>query len=385
MVSKSRLRVGIIGCGNVAAHDHTPALGQIESVVPVAVADPVVTRRRQVLSLLDLSPEAGFDSHQAMLDAHPLDYVVVAVPPSFRQEIIADCARHGVHALCEKPVATHPVQAHHFQSTMAAAGLKLGLVHNYLYYPEYVLLRQLIVESTIGDLRHFTLNFLGVPDNPGARDYRPRWRHDPAAAGGGVLMDMIHALYLAEFLMGKQIQAVSAVIDNLGNANGQVEDLALLNLYFQNSYATINMGWGKGPGGVEVTGSDGRILVFYQDYGTGPFSELESFTLVNGNGRQTFHPRQNNTVNDFVAIHQDFVAAIQEDREPVATAENGRRALEAALAAYTSAWQGQIISLPLPQDHPVYLHGVTGLHRLTPRIDSPLVKRGLFGLEKRRS
>jgi len=53
---------------------------------------------------------------------------------------------------------------------------------------------------------------LGVVDSPGAAGYRPQWRHDPAAAGGGVLMDMLHGTYLAGHLLGAPVTGMSAFV-----------------------------------------------------------------------------------------------------------------------------------------------------------------------------
>jgi predicted dehydrogenase len=387
MAADTPLKVGVIGCGNVVANDHAPALRHLDSVEAVAVSDPAPANRERVLSLLDLPAEAGFETHLAMLDAHSLDYALVATPPNIRRQIVADCADRGVHVLSEKPLATRPADAQNMENTMTAAALRSGMVHNYLHYPEYVLLRELIASGAIGELRHIALNFLGVPDNPGSRGFNPQWRHDPDMAGGGVLMDMIHALYLAEHLVGEEAQAVSAVIDNLGYAGGQVEDLALLHLYFQRSYGSVNMAWAEGPGGVEVTGDAGRILVFYRDHGTGPFSTLESFTLYNEEGRREFQPRQSQALgqsqtsaSNFVAVHEEFSRAVSEDRQPIAPFGAGRRSLETAMAAYASAVEGHVVPLPLAADHPAFQIGLAGLRQVTPWSGSRPVQRGFFGL-----
>jgi predicted dehydrogenase len=366
----------------VVVNDHAPALTRLRSVVsPIAVADPAAARRKAVLKMLDLPAGAGFVSHSSLLEAHRPDYVLVAVPPGHRREIIADCARRGIHVLLEKPIATRPADASLFQQLMENAGLKFGLVHNYLFYPEYRQIQELVRDGAIGPVRHITLNFLGVPDSPGARAYRPLWRHDPGEAGGGVLMDMIHAVYLAEHLMEGEVEAVGAVVDNLGYPEGEVEDLALLHLHFPQGYVTINMAWGHGPGGVEVSGARGRILVFYQDYGTGPFSDIDHFLLINEKGKQAFYPRVGfEKNNNFLKIHENFVSAIRQDQQPLAPASVGKRNLETALAAYVSALEGRVIRIPFASDHPVYLEGVQGLRKLSYGEENSLVRRGLFGL-----
>ncbi len=284
-----QLKAGIIGCGNVA-FGHARALRQLEGVTIVGIADPTPPRRQKMQAELALPDAACFADAEDLL-AQGLDYVVVATPQHVRRPIVEACSRAGVHVLSEKPIATTPADGQAMVDAMRAANLRYGIMHNYLYYGEYELALRLIGEGAVGRVRHVTLNFLGVPDHPGAAEYRPTWRHDPAAAGGGILMDMIHAVYLAEHLMGGPIRAVSAVVDNLDHPAEQVEDFTIANYHFDGGYATVNMWWGKGPGGVEISGTEGRILIFYENYGTGPFTKPATFTLVNGGGVTQYPPR----------------------------------------------------------------------------------------------
>ena len=287
------LRVGIVGCGNVVVRAHAPALFEHPASRVVAVADPVRARVEEVVALLDLGEQAGFSSHAAMFDQADLDYVLVAVPPSLREPIIEDAFRSGLHVLSEKPITIKPSIGKRLIRAAAAHKLNYGMVHNYLYFSEYVLLREKISQGTIGAPRHISLNFLGVPDLPGHADYRPLWRHDLGEAGGGILMDMIHVLYVAEFLIGAEIQAVSGVIDNLGYPGEPIEDIALIHLYFEGAYASVNLGWGHGPGGIEITGSEGRILAFYENYSTGPFNKLDQFVVITQNEVRQISPPEN--------------------------------------------------------------------------------------------
>jgi predicted dehydrogenase len=196
-------------------------------------------------------------------------------------------------------------------------------------------------------------------------------------------MDMIHAVYLAEFLLGGPIREVSALVDNLDHPGDQVEDFTIVNYHFDSGYATINMWWGNGPGGVEISGTEGRILVFYENYGTGPFTKLESFTLVNAQGRQSFDPRTSGKEDPFVQIHRDFIAATRSGRDPVAPGEAGLQALQATLAAYASGATGHIMALPLSQENPLFQLGVAGLGDLDLWKNGPLFRRGVFGLHQR--
>ena len=104
---------------------------------------------------------------------------------------------------------------------------------------------ELIAAGEIGPVEVALLDWLGCRDNPGNAAYQPRWRHDPRAAGGGVLMDMLHIVYLAEALLGRPIERVSGWVHAAG-ARRPVEDIALARFEADGRAALVNVGWGAG-------------------------------------------------------------------------------------------------------------------------------------------
>ena len=98
-----------------------------------------------------------------------------------------------------------------------------------------------------------------------------RWRHNAADSGGGVLTDMLHIVYLAHWIMGGPPTSVSATIDRRLDEDGDVEDIALVRYTYPTGYAFVNMAWGKGPGGLDIGGTRGRIVMETEDDGTHPF------------------------------------------------------------------------------------------------------------------
>lgn len=371
-----KTKVGIIGCGNIAVNGHVPALKELHEVEVVGVADPVAQNRQQVLDLLGLPQDRGHTDHRALLD-EGVHYVALTVPPKFRRAIVEDCASAGVHVLSEKPISTIPADGRAMIDTMRDTGLRIGMVHNYHYFPHFAKAHQLIDEGAIGQLRHVTLQWLGMSDWPGSPGYKPRWRHDMGEAGGGILMDMLHAMYMAAWYIGP-IYAVSAVVDQLNDGSGSVEDFSLVHLYGRDAYATVNMWWGRGPNGAEFSGTGGQIRHFGGDHHCP--EAAQPFTLFNDSGRREYS-FDNDYIGSFPRIHTNFIQAIQNDVNPLAPAEAGLAALEATLAAYISAATGRVVSLPLPSDHPVFLAGVAALNQLELWEAGPVVQHGIFGMK----
>jgi predicted dehydrogenase len=221
-----------------------------------------------------------------------------------------------------------------------------------------------------------------VEDRPGAAAYIPRWRHSAADSGGGVLMDMLHIVYLANWFMGGQPTAVNAVVDKRLEGDGDVEDIALVRYSYPNGHALVNMAWGVGPGGVSIAGTRGRVMMVNQDFGTHPFVPAERVHVVSTSGSRSWTPRDA-VAYGMAGIAADFRDAVSEGREPAANGEIGLQVLDAVLGAYVSGALGQAVPLPLAHDHPVYHQGSAGIADLDLPDASPVARRGLFGIAAR--
>jgi predicted dehydrogenase len=200
-------------------------------------------------------------------------------------------------------------------------------------------------------------------------------------------MDMIHAVYLAEWLLGSEAEQVMAFVDAPEYAHRKpvVEDLALLQIAFPNGYAAIHMGWGEGTGGVDVTGSEGHLRMRYNQYQTSGFNQAAELYSVR-RWERTDHELDNlptymgHIAHSFTGLWADFRDAIRENREPIAPAKAGKRALEIALGAYLSGATGRTLTLPLLTDHPVYQKGIEGIAEVEVWVASKTKQAGIFGL-----
>ncbi len=380
------LRVGLIGCGNVVSYGHKPALLTLPDVELRALADITPARRVIGQEWFGLAAADLYESYQGVIRRDDIDAIVVTVPQQFRRQIILDAFAAGKHVLSEKPLATTPATAAELITAATAANLTFGIVHNYHYLPEYRQIKELITNGTIGDLRVLTLHFLGVIDYPGAQEYQGDWRHT-LAAGGGILMDMIHAVYLTEWMFGATAQQVMAFVDapTYAHRQPQVEDLALLQIAFPTGYATIHVGWGEGVGGVDASGSAGHLRMRYQQYQTSGFNQPAELYTVQNWERTDHMPddlpaHADNIARSFTDLWREFHRAIREGRQPLASAEAGQRALELTMGAYLASVTGQTVSLPLDSQHPVYQQGIAGLAAVAAAPNSRTKQAGIFGL-----
>jgi predicted dehydrogenase len=262
-----------------------------------------------------------------------------------------------------------------------ANGVTLATVHNYHFMPVYCDIKEVLDSGEIGQPEIAVLNYLGVEDRPGAAAYSPRWRHRAADSGGGVLMDMLHVVYLANWFMGGPPLVVSAWVDQRLEGDGDVEDIALVRYAYANGQALVNMAWGVGPGGVEIGGTRGRVVMTNTDFGTHPFVPPARLDVVAESGSRSWTPREA-VAYGMAGIAGDFRDAVAADAEPVANGESGLRVLDAVLGAYVSAALVAEVTLPLPGNHPVYTRGSAGIADLDLPDASPVRRRGLFGVNQ---
>jgi predicted dehydrogenase len=344
----------------------------------VAAADPTPQRLQAAAAAAGLDADALYADWRELLARDDIDAVIVATPQRFRPEIVIAAAQAGKHILAEKPLALTLADAQAMIDAARANGVTLAVVHNYHFMPVYQSLKEVLDSGEIGEPEIVELNYLGVEDRPGAAAYIPRWRHSAADAGGGVLMDMLHIVYLANWLMGDDPIAVSAWVDRRLEGEGDVEDIALVRYTYPNGHALVNMAWGVGPGGVNIGGTRGRVMMVNRDFGTHPFVPVERVHVISESGTRSWTPEEP-IAYGMVGIAADFRDAVASGRPPVASGETGLRVLDAVLGAYVAGALGQEVTLPIPADHTVYHKGSAGIADLDLPASSPVARRGLFG------
>jgi predicted dehydrogenase len=316
-----------------------------------------------------------------------VDIVDVATPPRLHAEIAEAAAAAGKHVLCEKPITTIPAEAERMIARCRDAGVALGVWHNWAFYPEILAAEAVVASGEIGAVRLAIVDYLGIPDIKGAGETTHAWRHDPVAAGGGVLMDMLHCLYVTERMIGHDARRVSAWVS--GNADHpRVEATALCRLETDGPVALVNVGWGLGPGGVFIEGAEGVIEMRWQDGGTGPFVPLATMEVRTAAGVRREVDVEKLALPDIHVLAmrrlvEDFVEAVRAGREARMTGADGLHALEVALGAYASAALGRAVQVPLSPDDPVYREGVAAIPGLDGPAWSPVRRQGLYGPSQR--
>ena len=220
-----------------------------------------------------------------------IDVVDMVTPGDSHAEIAIAALEAGKHVLCEKPLANTVAEAEAMAEAAeraAARGVRAMVGFTYRRVPAVTFLRNLISEGAVGTVNQvrasYRQDWLVDPDMPLA------WRLQKEHAGSGALGDIgAHAIDLAQFVTGLNLEKVSGTIDTIvkerplldsgsglsgtaGNGYGQVtvDDIAIFTGRFDSgalaSFEASRFATGrKNALQIEVSGDKGALAFDLED------------------------------------------------------------------------------------------------------------------------
>ena len=199
----AKARIGVIGAGWWAVVNHIPLLKQLPDCEIVAVNRLGKTELAEVQATFGIA--RGFEDYRAMLDAVPMDGVVISSPHVLHYEHARAALEKGCHVLVEKPFTTNAADARALVALAKEQGREILVAYGWNFKPWVEEARRLV--SGVGRIEHIVLQmanaledlFAGQPmkETEGAM-FRPppsTWA-DPKRAGGFGWGQLTHALGL---------------------------------------------------------------------------------------------------------------------------------------------------------------------------------------------
>ncbi|UZX05284.1 Gfo/Idh/MocA family oxidoreductase [Arthrobacter sp. CDRTa11] len=198
-----------------------------------------------------------------------IDVVDIVTPGDSHAEIAIAALEAGKHVLCEKPLANTVAEAEAMAEAAERAsvqGIRAMVGFTYRRVPAVTFLRNLIAEGAVGTINQvrasYRQDWLVDPEMPLA------WRLQKEHAGSGALGDIgAHAIDLAQFVTGLNLEKVSGVIDTI------VKERPLLDY---GSGLSGTAGAGKG----QVTVDD--IAIFTGRFESGALASFEASRFATG-------------------------------------------------------------------------------------------------------
>ncbi len=209
----SKIKVAVIGCGNIANAAHIPAYMKNSEVEIKYFCDIIPERAEKCVEKYGCGTAVA-DYHDFLNDPE-IDAVSVCTHNDFHSIITIDFLKAGKHVMCEKPAARILSEALEMQKVAHETGkiLNIGVVNRFNTY--VMKIRELIESGELGEVYHVYASFRSHRSIPGiGGDFTIK-----AKAGGGSLIDWgVHFIDLVLYCCGdpKPISASGEAFCKLG-------------------------------------------------------------------------------------------------------------------------------------------------------------------------
>ena len=171
------------------------------------------------------------------------------------------------------------------------------------------------------------------------------WRLDSAAAGGGVVLDiLVHDADLLRFVLGREPLRISTRTLGAGMARAGLEDSAMSVIEFDGGVlAQTHESFAAAHAitRLHVLGTQGNL------YAEGSLTQAGDGTLTLRNAHGST-PIPVSAVDLYERGFERFVAACAGPGAPLASGEDGARAMAVALAGLQSARSGRVETISFP-------------------------------------
>lgn len=161
MSAKRKVKVGVVGCGVVAAAYYLPCLMSMETVELVAVCDRFETRTAACARLFGAKEQ--YLDYAEMIRRADIEAVFILTAPGTHVPFTLAAVESGRHVLLQKPMATNMGDARQIAASVRKASVKALIEPSQSspLDPEVAHLRDLVKKGVLGDVLWFSLAYTG--------------------------------------------------------------------------------------------------------------------------------------------------------------------------------------------------------------------------------
>ena len=363
------VNVAVVGCGGMGGgHAVAIATGSGQALWmtdgskgrELAPGDTDLRKKMALAGTFDIKEERqewarnqGFhtyNSFEEILDDPNVDVVLVATPNDDHKDLSIRAMRAGKHVLCEKPVMMNSKDLEDVMAVAKETGKVFYPRQNRRWDKDYLTMKKLYDEKTIGDVFHIESRYQGSRGIPGD------WR-GVKEKGGGMMFDWgVHLLDRIVLMIPEKIKTVYARMTHV--TNDEVDDGFIMNMTFESgTTATVEVGtcnfitlpiWymagTKGTAEIKDFQDHGHMVILRS------WEDKDATPILMGEGlSKTMAPRGEDTMDDLPLpdiaydrneLYSNLCDVVNGEAEPVIKNEEALRVLRLMEAALESDEKG---------------------------------------------
>ena len=355
------LRVGIIGCGDIANLNVLGYLGSQDTEL-IAICDTDIKRAGEKLERWGLRTVSIYKDYKKMVDHEDLDIVEILTPHHLHFPMTEYCAQAGVPGISvQKPLAHTITDCEKMIQVCKDEKVKLKLFENFRFYPVFLKAKELLDQGIIGELLDFRINSIGTggPSMPrGLKSLIWRIKVDTCGGGPWVYDDGIHKFSMALWLMEERhvekvygwIDYFTGVMDSPSyifwkypskNSDkppkyGSMQFTLAPNVYYPSNYYDCDEY-------IEISGTKGIMWLNQCTSGGNYISKSPQFppivVYVNGEVKSFGEDLPRDWRYSFINSTEHFINVIKNGGKPIYTGEEGKNLCIFAKMPYISQQQ----------------------------------------------
>lgn len=329
------IQVVIIGGGHFGQKRLQACLDLPEEMQVTGLVEPSRSTRDFINSTHNLNT---YSSLEALLNHTKPQAAIIATPNLYHSRLCVQALEHGLHVLCEKPLAINTKEAKKIVTAAKKYRRYVKTGSNHRFFQTVAQAHKLYSQGNIGQV----LSFKGSIGNDGSRTNNS-WFQDSRLSGGGTFIDNgCHLIDIARMFMG-DFDSSLGHISHLTSPKSSVEDYGSgVFVTKDGRQALITSSWNQWSGYLyfEIWGTKGYIFVDSKNH--------DLLTLGYKNKQKPVK------VFDYTLAPHDsyqreltyFANCLRRRQQPVPTALDGLKVISMIEGVYQSDHKKTWVDLP---------------------------------------
>lgn len=344
-ITDRKIRFALVGCGRIAQNHFLALKKHAAHAELVGVCD---VNSDALASASTGTGARAYSNLDELLKEADADIVALTTPSGLHSQQTIQIAESGRHVMTEKPMATRWTDGKRMVAACDAAGVRLFVVKQNRRNATLQLLKQAVEESRFGRIYMVNINvFWSRPQSYyDSAAWRGTWEFD----GGAFMNQASHYIDLLDWLIGpiESLQAYTATLAR----NIEVEDTGVMCVKWRSgALGSVNVTMLTYPknleGSITILGEKGTVRI-----GGVAVNEIQHWEFAephpeDANVREISYQTASVYGHGHPLYYDNVINVLRGTAEPETDGREGLKSLEVLIAAYLSARDGRLVSLPL--------------------------------------